>query len=130
MSSLDVQKALVDAMSGIGITAIDAARQAADGGADSAYPTVEVGFITMTPFDTARELGFNFVARIHVRHRTGSMKAVKDLQDQIYDRLHRGALVVTGFNTIDVMHEQSFCNQVEDGAFHGVSEYRGLIEKT
>jgi hypothetical protein len=130
MSSVEVQKALVTALAGIGITAVDAARQVADGGAISNFPTVEVGFITMTPFDTSRETGFTFVARVHVRHRTGSMKAVKDLQDQIYTRLHRGALAVTGFHTVDVMHEQSFCNQVEDGAFHGVSEYRGLIEKT
>lgn len=130
MSSLQVQKALVEALAGVGVTAVDAARQAADGGANSAFPTVEVGHITMTPFDTAGETGFNFLARIHTRHRTGSMKAVKEVQDVIYARLHRGALSVTGFHTVLVQRENSFCEQVQDGAFHGVCEYRGLIEKT
>lgn len=129
MSAVEVQRALVTALAGSGITAVDAMRQAADGGASTGFPVVEVGFITMTPFDTARETGFTFVARIHVRDRTGSMKSVKELQDSIYTRLHRGQLAVTGFRTIDVMHEQSFCNQVGDGEFHGVSEFRGLIER-
>lgn len=130
MSSLEVQKALVAALAEIGVTAVDVMRQAADGGANSAFPVVEIGFVTMTPFDTARETGFNFVARIHTRHRTGSMKAVKEVQDAIYARLHRGALTVTGFHTVLVQRENSFCDQVQDGEFHGVCEYRGLIEKT
>lgn len=130
MSSVEVQRGLVTALAGTGITAVDVMRQAADGGAITAFPVVEVGFITLTPFDTARETGFTFVVRIHVRDRSGSMKSVKDLQDRIYTRLHRGQLAVAGFRTIDVMHEQSFCNQVGDGEFYGVSEFRGLIEKT
>lgn len=130
MSSVGVQAALVGALAEIGVTAVDAQRQAADGGASGAFPVVEVGHITMTPFDTARETGFNFIARIHTRHRTGSMKAVKEVQDAIYGRLHRGALSVTGFHTVLVQRESSFCEQVQDGAFHGVCEYRGLIEKT
>lgn len=129
MSAVEVQKSLVAALALDGIAASDVLRQLADGGATQAAPLVAIGDVTMTPFDTATETGFNFLARIHVRHRSGSMKAVKDVQDVIYNRLHRGTVSVTGFQTVQVLHELSFCDQVHDGEFHGVSEFRGLITK-
>ena len=78
----------------------------------------------------ARETGFDYVARIHVRSRSGSMAETKGIQAQIYNRLHRGALTITGFNHILIQRENSQVMTAPDNQFHGVCEYRGLMEKT
>ena len=124
-----VQKALYQALSALGLRVVDRGAQAADGGAATAFPYVEVGFIVMNPYDTAGETGFDYLARIHTRSRSGSMAEAKAIQDQIYDRLHRGALNVTGFNHILIQRERSEVLDGSDGQFHGVCEYRGLIER-
>ena len=123
-----IQKALFDALTALGLRVVDRGRQAADGGAATAFPYVEIGFIVVNPFDTARELGFDYLARIHVRSRSGSMAEAKDIQGQIYARLHRGALTVAGFNHILIQRERSEVLDAPDGQFHGVCEYRGLVE--
>lgn len=125
---LAVQGALYTALSALGLNVVDRAGQAADGGSDTPFPYVEVGMIIMNPFDTAKETGFNYLARIHTRSRSGSMKQAKEIQGQIYARLHRGALAVTGFNHILVQRESSEVMVAPDGQIHGVCEYRGLIE--
>lgn len=124
-----VQQALFSALSTLGLRVVDRGRQAADGGAATAFPYVEVGFIVMNPFDTAPETGFDYLARIHTRSRSGSMAEAKRIQGQIYDRLHRGALIIAGFNHILIQRERSEVLPVTDGQFHGVCEYRGLIER-
>jgi len=124
----EVQKALYLALDGIGLTTYDAAPQATDGGSLASYPYVEVGAIVLAEWDTSSETGVDYIARIHTRSRSGSMAECKGIQGQIYTRLHRGALAVTGFNSVTIQRENSFCERVSDGSFHGVCEYRGLIE--
>jgi hypothetical protein len=127
-AEFETQKALFNALDGIGLRVYDAAPQAADGASTAVFPYVEVGAIVMGEFDTNTETGFDFVARIHTRSRSASMKECKDIQGQIYDRLHRGVITVTGYNAITLQREQSFCERVADNSFHGICEYRGLIE--
>jgi hypothetical protein len=127
-AEFEVQKALYAAINGLGYVCYDAAPQAADGGSAASFPYVEIGAIVMVEFDTAYETGFDFVARIHTRSRSGAMKETKDIQGAIYARLHRGTLAVTGYNTILIQREASDVTRVSDGSFHGVCEYRGLIE--
>jgi hypothetical protein len=124
----EVQKALYLALAGIGLQVYDVAPQATDGGSNATFPYVEVGEIVLTEFDTASETGFDFVARIHTRSRSTSHAEAKTIQGQIYARLHRGPLVVDGFHFIQLDRESSRCDRVSDGSFHGVCEYRGLIE--
>ena len=124
-----VQQALFSALSALGLRVVDRGRQQADGGDATAFPYVEIGFIVMNPFDTAPETGFDYLARIHVRSRSGGMAETKGIQGQIYDRLHRGPLTITGFNHILIQRERSEVLPVEDNQFHGVCEYRGLIER-
>jgi hypothetical protein len=124
-----VQQALFTALSGLGLQVVDRGRQASDGGDATTFPYVEIGFIVMNPFDTATETGFDYLARIHVRSRSGSMAQPKAIQGQIYDRLHRGALTITGFQHILIQRERSEVLDALDGAFHGVCEYRGLMTR-
>lgn len=125
---LAVQGALYSALSALGFNVVDRAGHAADGGSTTAFPYVEVGMIVMNPFDTARETGFNYLARIHTRSRSGSMAETKGIQGQIYARLHRGALTVSGFHHVLIQRESSEVMVAPDGQIHGVCEYRGLIE--
>jgi len=122
------QQAIYGALNALGLRVYDSAPQDADGGSNGVFPYVEVGAIVASEFDTSTETGFDFISRIHTRSRSGSMKEAKLIQGQIYDRLHRGALTVTGYNFIQLNRENSFVDRVSDGSFHGVCEYRGLIE--
>ena len=124
----EVQKALYLALAGVGLQVYDVAPQTADGGSAAAFPYIEVGEIVLSEFDTASETGFDFTARIHTRSRSKSHAEAKGIQGQIYARLHRGSLSITGFNFIQLARESSRCDRVSDGSFHGVCEYRGLIE--
>ena len=129
-AEFEVQKALYSALTALGLRVYDRAPQAADGGSTATFPYVEVGTIILTPWDDAGSTGFDYLARIHVRSRAGSMKEAKDIQGQIYERLHRGALTITGYHHVTIQRERSEVMTAPDGQFHGVCEYRGLIDKT
>lgn len=130
----ELQGALASALSGyapltaLGAKVHDAAPQKADGGNLAAFPYVELGAVVIAEFDTAHELGFDFIARIHTRSRSAGMKETKDIQGAIYARLHRGALTMAGHRLIDMQRQSSDVTRDSGGAFHGVCEYRGLIE--
>lgn len=123
-----VQKAIYIALAALGLRVVDRGQKAEDGGTPTAFPYVEVGYIVLNPYDTARETGFDYLARIHVRSRSGSLAEAKGIQGQIYARLHRGALNITGFNHILIQLERSDIVPTPDGSIHGVCEFRGLIE--
>lgn len=125
-SALSTTPALVAA----GVQVHDSAPQRADGGSLAAFPYVEVGAVVITMGDTFERTGFAFLARIHTRSRSPGMKECKVIQGAIYDRLHRGGLSLTGYRLIDLQRQMSDVTRVQDGSFHGVCEYRGLIEKT
>lgn len=124
----EIQKGLYQALSALGLKVVDFGRQDADGGDSGPFPYVEVGMVVCRPWDTARELGHEFVARLHVWSRSGSVAETKAIQGQIYARLHRQAITVTGYSLILLQNELSDVMRAPSGAFHGVCEYRGLIE--
>jgi hypothetical protein len=123
----EAQKALYTALNGLGLRVYDVAPQAADGASTATYPYVEVGAVVLTPFDTFEESGFIMAARVHTRSRSGSMAEAKSIQGQIWARLHRGTLTMTGLRLVDMTREASDCTRAPDGSFHGVCEYRGQI---
>lgn len=118
-----VQGALYTALFALGLRVLDAGQQ------NATWPYVEIGFIVMNAWDTSPETGFEYVARVHTRSRSASMKEAKDIQGQLYDRLHRGALTVAGYHHVLIERERSEVMRAPDGSFHGVCEYRGLIDK-
>ena len=122
------QQALFSALSALGLRVYDSAPQQANGASAAVFPYVEVGAIVMAAMDTKDVNGFDFVARIHTRSRSASMKETKDIQGQIYARLHNGDLTITGQGSILLRRETSDVSRASDGSFHGVCEYRGLIE--
>ena len=134
-ADFEIQKALYtalnnDAAVGALIQAVyDFAPQVSDSGASAAFPYVEVGQIVIAEMDTKTRTGFDFVARIHTRSRTASGKETKDIQGAMYDALHLQTVPVTGYRPILMRRETSDVTRAPDGSFHGVCEYRGLIDK-
>jgi len=106
----------------------DTAPQAADGGNPAAFPYVTIGQILIAQFDTQTKNGFTLTARIHTYSRTGSMKECKQIQGGIYGLLHRQPLTVTGFNSFELLRNDSECNPLQDGRIHGICEYVGLVD--
>jgi len=123
MSSADeaIQAALVERVSSLGLTCVDFGREVAT------WPYVEAGYVTLAPFDTQTSTGFEFTATLHVRSRSGSAKETKGIQGQLYAALHRQSLAVEGFQTVLVNFVDSRVLEPVGSAFHGVSEFRGLI---
>lgn len=128
MAELAVQKGLFEALSGIGPPVYDVLPQRADGGDAAEYPCIAVGAVVLAPWDTKDNTGFDFVARVHSWSRDAAMSEVKGLQRKIYERLHRGVIAVEGYRLIDLGRRSSTVLEDQDGTFHGVCEYRGLIE--
>lgn len=124
----EIQKALYVALSGLGLTVYDVAPQNADGGDDGSFPYVTVGTVAISRLDTKNSHGFEFTARVHVRSRSAGMKEAKDIQGQIYTRLHNNTLTITGHNLYLLQYETSDVEQRADGSFHGISEFRGIFE--
>jgi hypothetical protein len=127
-AEFNTQAALFSALNALGLRVYDSAPQQADGASLAVFPYVEVGAVVMSPLDTKERNGFDFVARVHTRSRSASMKEAKDIQGQIYARLHHGDLTITGQRLILLRRETSDVTRVSDGSFHGICEYRGLIE--
>jgi hypothetical protein len=125
-----VQKAIYDALVAIPLRVYDAAPQAADGGSAATFPYVEAGEISFTELDDKSVNGFDFVARIHTRSRSGSMAEAKTIQGQIYAALHYADFPIAGQRLILLRRENSTIMRAPDKSFHGVCEYRGLIETT
>ena len=125
---IEVQKALYLALAALSLRVYDAAPQAADGASTATFPYVEVGAIVLAPMDTKERNGFDFVARIHTRSRSAGMAECKGIQGAIYARLHNGDLTITGQRLILLRRETSEVTRAGDGSFHGICEYRGLIE--
>lgn len=127
-AEVEIQRGLYLALSALGLSVVDFGRQAADGGDDGPFPYVEVGMVVQRPWDTARELGHEFVVRLHVWSRSASVLETKTILGQIYGRLHRQPISVAGHSLITLQYEMSDVMRAPSGAFHGVCEYRGLIE--
>lgn len=123
-----VQRGLYLPIKALGYTVYDAAPQAADGGDPAAFPYVEVGAVVLAAWDDKTVDGFDVAARIHTRSRSGSMKEAKDIQGAIYAVLHHGAPAIAGYRTVLFQRETSDVTRAADGSFHGICEYRGLIE--
>lgn len=121
------QGGLYTALTAIPLRVYDFAPQVSDGASTATWPYVEIGFAVFTPFDTYASTGFDVLQRIHTRDKSGSAKATKDIQGQIYTALHRQTITVTGYQLITLDRVMSDVTRVPDGSFHGVCEYRALI---
>lgn len=108
----------------------DAPPQFSDGGSAANFPFTTVGSISPAEYDTQSKTGFDAVIRLHSFSRSSSMKQVKEIQGAAYNVLHLGSLTMTGYRLVIMRRETSDVQRDSDGSFHGVCDYRALIEKT
>lgn len=132
-AEFEFQKALFSvlngdaALSGLGVTVVDFGPSADD--AATIYPYVAVGDANLAEWDTDDTTGFNGLVRVHTYSDSRSVKETKEIQGAIYAALHRQSLTVSGYDTILFRREDSDVNRTSRGAFHGVCEYRGYLDK-
>ena len=94
------------------------------------FPYCVIGNDTFLPFDTDDTVGANITITLHFWSRYSGMDEVKDLMEEAYDLLNRAALVVTGMNVVDCLHEFSETSVDPDGRTrHGVQRYRLTLQK-
>lgn len=131
----EIQKAVYTALNGnsafraLVSGLYDAPPQFSDGGSAANFPFVTVGSISPAEYDTQSKAGFDAVIRLHSFSRSSSMKQVKEIQGAAYDVLHLGSLTMTGYRLVIMRRETSDVQRDSDGSFHGVCDYRALIEK-
>jgi hypothetical protein len=102
----------------------------------SAFPYVTIGVADFQIFDAQDSFNFDVLTRIHTWSRSGSMLEVKQIQGQIYDALHDYDLLLprygepleTDWRCYSLLRESSGVLRDEDQTFHGVCEFRALIQ--
>ena len=93
------------------------------------YPFVAVGSIILSEWDTDNTTGFDVLARLHTYSDSHSAKEAKKIQGAMYDALHLQPVAIGGYQTILFRREDSDVTRTSRGAFHGVCEYRGILDK-
>lgn len=93
------------------------------------YPYVTVETMA-SEWGTDTGDGFQVSTRVHSWSNSGSNKQTGDIQQAVYDTLHRAALTVTGFTVVLVQFSDSQILDDPDGVtIHGVTEFVTLMQK-
>jgi hypothetical protein len=95
------------------------------------FPYVVIGDDTTRPWDTDDSLGATVTITLHFWSRYNGRREVKTLMALAHEALHRGQPAVSGFRTVDCLHEFSSTPPVEaDGKTrHGIQRYRLTLQK-
>lgn len=109
------------------------APQAADSGTPGAFPYVIIDDTDFLDYHTSSESGFEVFMRVYTFSRSPGRKETRDVQDLIYDALHRQQdnLSVSGHSVLLIDREGSTVDEPldADGSWRGVCDYRALITK-
>lgn len=114
----------------LSVPVYDAVPQPEDGGDIAEFPFVTIGEDTLIPFDTVDSIGYDATLTIHTWSRQRGRKEVKELQQAIYDSLHRQVLTVSDYHFINMAFEYADSTVDSDGLTrHGVQRFRCIIEE-
>ncbi len=103
--------------------------QTEDAGDDESFPYLTIGEDTFTPWDDDFTQGYESELNVHTWSRYRGRKEVKEIQQTIYDALHRHSISIAGYATINLHFEFADSVRDPDGlTHHGVSRFRLLIE--
>ena len=95
-----------------------------------AFPYVVVGDGQSNQWDTDTSLGAEHTIELKTWSRYRGRKEVKDIQQAIYDSLHRHSLSVSGASTVTCEWEMSETFKEPDGLTRqGVDRYRVLLDE-
>lgn len=91
---------------------------------------ITIGEDVFTYADTDTENMCRVSITIHTWARCRGRKEVKEIQDQIYQSLHRAQLVQTGYKFITITQESATSDLDPDGhTRHGVQTFNLLLEE-
>lgn len=125
-TALDNDATLTSLVQGI----YDNPTQVADPGDDSSFPFITLSDGSSSPWDTDTERGDDATAIIHVWSRASHSLEVKQIQDAIYNVLHRGTIVISGSVFIGSDYISQTVERDPDGITrHGVQEFRIVYEE-
>lgn len=111
-------------------TVYDHVPQQADSGSNAPFPYIVIGDDTHLPFDTDDSSGAESTITVHTWSRSEGRIETKQIQDGIYEALHRHDLDVSGYNivTMDFESSESFMDP-DNETRHGVSSFRILLDE-
>lgn len=127
---LEADAALAAAVTGV---YAGVAPQAGDSSDGSQFPYIVLDDTDFIDYHTATESGFEVLLRLYTISRTPGRKETRDIQDLIYDALHRqhASLSVTGHSVLFIDREGSTVDEPldADGSWRGVCEYRAIVTR-
>ena len=126
---IEFQRAIYDRLDALlSVPVYDHVPQPNDAGLP--FEFVTIGEDTFEPFDTDQTIGYTVVASVHTWVRERGRKRTKEIQQQIYNTLHRFELSVSGFDTINLAFEYADSAMDVDGLTrHGVQRFRALLDE-
>lgn len=94
------------------------------------FPYVVIGEDTMNPWDTNTETGTEATLTIHCWSVSGNFEEIKNIQQQIYNALHRyDGLTVSGYTVIGIDLEfQDSTRDPDSFTRHGVQRFRLVMD--
>lgn len=123
MKQSNIQQAIYTELATIGHPVYDHVPQV------SAYPYIVIGDDTSIPFDTDASVGSESTLTIHVWSQYRGRLEVKDILEQIYDKLNRADIAVSGCHLVECVAEFQETYLESDGLTrHGVIRFRLIVE--
>ena len=136
MSAYQLQVAIYDALNGDATVSSlvqgihDNPTQVGDPADNSAFPFITISDSTLSPWDTDTETGSEAIVVVHVWSRAHHALEVKQIQDAIYNVLHRGTISITNNVFIGSDYISQTVERDPDGITrHGVQEFRIVYEE-
>lgn len=104
--------------------------QSLDSGLSSAFPYVTIGEDSFTYIDTDDTNRVSVSIAIHTWSRYSGRSEIKELQDQIYNSLHRAEPVAVGFKFITITQNSASSFLDNDGQTrHGIQDFYLILEE-
>lgn len=99
-------------------------------GDDSVYPYISIGEDIANPWNTDTSNGANALITLHSWSAYNGRKETKEIQDAVYNALHRQPLSVSGFSLVTMEFESATSFLDNDGLTrHGVQTFRMILDE-
>lgn len=123
MKQANIQQAIFDELSELDYPVYDHVPQV------SAFPYIVIGDDTSIAFDTDESVGSESTLTIHVWSQYRGKMQVKEILQEIYDKLNRADIAVSGCHLVECVAEFQETYLESDGLTrHGVIRFRLIVE--
>lgn len=123
MKQANIQQAIFESLSELDYSVYDHVPQV------SAFPYIVIGDDTSIGFDTDESVGSESTLTIHVWSQYRGKMQVKEILQEIYDKLNRADIAVSGCHLVECVAEFQETYLESDGLTrHGVIRFRLIVE--